>query len=422
MSSTRGLKITGDPAGPGVLASPGSSSHPLDRPGLWALFFLLGRGVLLLSLPYEALRAYGDLWNFYRLAAMPGWPYLDYWVEFPPLYPLLAEVFYRLAGGREHAFVYLHVLGMTMAQAGSVYLFARLVRDDDAAFLRLAFYVFLHMGLFYTWGYFDVLAVFFLLLGLWAALRNRFGLVGLALGLGGLAKWFPLVVLLVFLPYWGKGRGVSWRRVVFVWGLAWFVVVGLWGVLWMVGNGYTQYSWLAQSQRPPWESPWALFHKRLATGNFPAYDRTRPPPRNATFPAWERALPWAAFAALLLLGFGLFRRRHPPPSKPFLLQAAWVLGAFFLTSWGYSPQWVLYTLPLFLLVLPWPTAALWSLLWLLLHLVEWPLALSRGWFETLWALVPMRMLVLGFGMGLLAFPRVRHGLNPTQDPRQEHTK
>ncbi len=401
--------------GPGALASTDPSDHPLDRPGLWALLFLLGRGVLLLSLPYEALKAYGDLWNFYRLAATPGWPYLDYWAEFPPLYPFLAEVFYRLVGGQEHAFVYLHVLGMTLAQTGSVYLFARLVRGRDAAFLRLAFYVFLHVGLFYTWGYFDALAVFFLLLGLWAGLRNRPGLAGLALGLGGLTKWFPLAVLLVFLPHWGTGKA-SWRRVGFVWGLAWFVVFGVWGVLGVRGDGYTQYSWNAQSQRPPWESPWALFHGRLATGNFPAYDRTQSPPLDATFPAWERALPWAAFAALLLLGFGLFRRRQPF-SKPSLPWAAWVLGAFFLTSWGYSPQWVLYTLPLFLLVLPWPTGALWSLLWLLLHLLEWPLALSRGWFEALWVLVPVRLFVLGLGMGLIVLTTVARSSNRERNPR-----
>ena len=401
------------PAEPGAFASPGPSGHPLDGPGFWALLFLLGRGILLFSLPYETLTAYGDLWNFYRLAATPGWPYLDYWVEFPPLYPFLAEVLYRLVGGREHAFVYLHVLSMTFVQAGSVYLFARLVWGRVAALSRLAIYVFLHLGLFYTWGYFDSLAVFFLLLGLWAGLRRRFGLAGLALGLGGLTKWFPLVVLLVFLPYWGVGREV-WRRVVFVWGLVCFVVMGVWGVLWVWGNGYTQFSWYAQTQRPPWESPWALIHGRLTTGNLPAYNRTQPPPTAADFPIWERVLPWLAFVALLLVGYVLLRSRlsaSPADTEPFsaasLPWAAWVLGAFFLTSWGYSPQWVLYTLPLFLLVLPWPTAALWSLLWLLLHLLEWPLALSRGWFDALWVLVPLRLLVLGVGLASLAKPVLR---------------
>ncbi|TLN26689.1 hypothetical protein FDZ74_01690, partial [bacterium] len=72
----------------------------LEARGLIGLF-LLARIVLFLALPLEGLHGYGDFVTFFSVAQIPGWPFLNYWVEFPPLFPFLSELLYRLSGGQQ---------------------------------------------------------------------------------------------------------------------------------------------------------------------------------------------------------------------------------------------------------------------------------------------------------------------------------
>jgi hypothetical protein len=65
-----------------------------------------------------------------------------------------------------------------------------------------------------------------------------------------------------------------------------------------------------------------------------------------------------------------------------------------LWSPGWSPQWVLYLLPIILLVLPEREALLLSLALVLINLLEWPLLLSRGYNWGLWLTIPGRALLL----------------------------
>ena len=86
------------------------------------ILFLFARLVLFLSLPLEGLLGYGDLVHFYRLAEM-GQPFIDLWVEFPPVFPILSRFLYILAAGREHTYYYLAAFVLTMAQEGSIAVF-----------------------------------------------------------------------------------------------------------------------------------------------------------------------------------------------------------------------------------------------------------------------------------------------------------
>ncbi len=61
---------------------------------------------------------------------------------------------------------------------------------------------------------------------------------------------------------------------------------------------------------------------------------------------------------------------------------------------GYSPQWVLYLLPLTLLLLPPRRGILMSIVLLAVNVLEWPVLLARGWFQGLYLLVPVRTLLL----------------------------
>ena len=60
-----------------------------------AVFFIV-RLALFLSLPLEGLAGYGDLAHFHGWAELDGWPFLSYWMEFPPLFPFLGEAIHAL--------------------------------------------------------------------------------------------------------------------------------------------------------------------------------------------------------------------------------------------------------------------------------------------------------------------------------------
>jgi hypothetical protein len=60
---------------------------------------------------------------------------------------------------------------------------------------------------------------------------------------------------------------------------------------------------------------------------------------------------------------------------------------------GWSPQWILYLIPLILLSFSWEKGMRWTLLLVLLTIFEWPLVLGRHAWVGLWVIVPLRMLL-----------------------------
>jgi hypothetical protein len=114
------------------------------------------------------------------------------------------------------------------------------------------------------------------------------------------------------------------------------------------------------------------------------------PPR---LPAWITMI---VFGGIGLWGF--FKARQDDDRQKMAL-LGWCWSLFLLWSPGWSPQWVLYLLPLILLALPERRVFLVALLLVLINLIEWPLLLSRGLFWTLYLTIPIRTLLLA----LLAF-------------------
>jgi hypothetical protein len=152
----------------------------------------------------------------------------------------------------------------------------------------------------------------------------------------------------------------------------------------------------SQGSKGSWETIWALIDGNFNTGNFgPLVERADPAaaslPRGnpARFPSAFTLIPFA-----LLGGVLFFRARLTTP-----FQAAAFVGMtwaiFFLWSPGWSPQWVLYLLPLVLLVLPWREGVLAAIALILVNLLEWPVLLSRGFHQGLWATIPTRTLLIG---------------------------
>ncbi len=379
--------------------------------GLVPFWFLLARVVLFLSLSFEGLRGYTDYWNYFGLAGR-GWPYLAYWVEYPPVYPFLIALVYRLVGGGEQGFVYVMVFLASVAQAVGIGLFISLgyaVMGEAAVTRRTGWYVALLVGLFYGWGFIDSFVVAVLLLGLSWVIKSRSvnaaqdtpqpttprtgnlsaTMAGIVIGIGGLLKWFPLLALAAVWRY------VPRRQALYITGLALGLVLAVFAGLYLVSPDLTVASIRAQGIKVSWESIWALMDGNIKTGNFgTALDFTDPATAEistanpARLPRWLTLLP---FAAVGLWAFLRFRLTTP---REMLAFVGLTLSLFMLWSPGWSPQWSLYFLPLILLVLPERTAVLMALVWIGINLLEWPLLLSRGWFQALWLLIPVRTFLL----------------------------
>ncbi|HEX9017626.1 MAG TPA: hypothetical protein VF806_00460, partial [Anaerolineaceae bacterium] len=135
-------------------------------PLLFAAGLVFARLVSLLGMSLDALRGYGDFPTFFQISGLSGWPFIQYWVEFPPVFPFLNAALHRMANGQEHVFDFLLFFVLLAADAGSLYLLARLARrlyQPGQAWLRAVMYLLALTTLAYTWWYFDALAVFFML-------------------------------------------------------------------------------------------------------------------------------------------------------------------------------------------------------------------------------------------------------------------
>ncbi len=356
----------------------------------WLLpsLFLFARLILLLGQTPDSLRGYGDFVHFYRLAQM-GRPFLDYWVEFPPIFPFFSRLILSLAGGRQHVYEYLLALGLSVLQAGSLHLFIRLAQDhlpEGEAERRAWVYFSLLVPLAYSWWYFDPLAVFAMLLGIYWMLKGKDVRAAVALALGMLTKWFPVLAL----PAAWRLRSVreAFRVTLISAGL----VLLVWGLLYLRAPQMTLASLVSQVQKGSWQTLWALIDGNFGTGNFgPELERLDP--ALARVPQGNSArlpslLTFVVFVGLGGLAFLRDRRPLSPLGAISLTGFAWSL--FLLWSPGWSPQWILYLLPLILLTLPFRLAVLLSALLLIINLLEWPVLLSRGYFDGLWITVPIR--------------------------------
>lgn len=367
-------------------------------PLLFAAGLVFARLVSLLGMSLDALRGYGDFPTFFQISGLSGWPFIQYWVEFPPVFPFLNAALHRMANGQEHVFDFLLFFVLLAADAGSLYLLARLARrlyQPGQAWLRAVMYLLALTTLAYTWWYFDALAVFFMLLGLFLLLEGRPLRAGAALAAGIATKLFPGLALVAL---W---RRAPWKRLVITAALSLLPLILGYAVLWRLSPNFTGASLRSQASKGSWETVWALLDGNLHTGNFGALE-DRLHPASAQQPMGHAPVVPPAASLILFVGVGLagLLAARPTTDRQSLALVGFAMCLFFLWSPGWSPQWCLYLLPLILLVLPGQRAALLSSVFVLVNLLEWPVLLSRGYFNLLWAPVLLRTLLLVLMAGI----------------------
>ncbi|MEJ2448545.1 MAG: hypothetical protein P8Y37_11490 [Anaerolineales bacterium] len=344
------------------------------------VWFLAGRMILLLSLPIEGLKSYGDFWNFFNLAAA-GWPYLQIWVEFPPIFPFLSRIIYLAVGGKEHAYVYILAMFFSIVQAVNIYLFIRIAEKSLIAnerIQRTVVYSMLLVGLFYGWAYFDSLGVFFLLLSIYLSLRGSRLSPGFAMGLGGLVKWFPVFVFPASVKWRGAKNSIRIGLILIA------TIVIAWGLLYAISPEFVTASLVSQTAKGSWETAWAIIDGNFGTGNFNV-NSNRFDALTATLPAGNpsRISPLLTLPVFLLIGLFVFLKAKIATGKEFIAFSGFTMVLFLLWAPGYSPQWMLYLLPLVLLRFDQYRGILVGLVLVLINLLEWPIILSRGLFNYL---------------------------------------
>jgi hypothetical protein len=266
----------------------------------------------------------------------------------------------------------------------------------------------------------DLLPVALTIAGVLAVLRGRLVLAGIAIGLGGALKLFPLFLLLpllVLLPPRGALRACGTAVAVVALVFLPFAVLN-------TSMFVSPFNW--QSSRPPWET-WFAFVNWVtgAPHDFPqsyfqdasvgsaygwVYTGITPPASVLQTPVppgptrWESVTSLVlSVGALALVAVFAVRRRGSSSARSFVRWCLFAMCTVFLCSIGWSPQYELYLVPLILLAFDNPLVGAAAALALqALTFADYPLLLpwayfyggAAVWLE--WGAVLARYVILGW--------------------------
>lgn len=243
---------------------------------------------------------WSDYYYFREMAALSSqgyYPYLHYWVEYPPVFPWLAVGAYRLSlllPVFKHPLLWFQLAlsgVLIVADLGNLWLVRRLgvrlwgeSRGLECAWL----YAGLFLPLYALAVWFDTLPTFFLLLGLELTLQKRPFAAGLASGIGVGVKLFPGLLIPVALR---ALRGLSaWTRLLLGAGVA---ILGVFLPFYFLNPTMLRASLNGMTNRRAWETVWALLDGYYGTGGVPALQDRLLYPESAYWPNPSR-LPWTA--------------------------------------------------------------------------------------------------------------------------------
>lgn len=356
--------------------------------------FIVGRFLIFLALIPDDLHGFGDLPQYFKIAGLEGLPYFDYWVEYPPLFPFLNSAIYYLASGQQFLYEFLVVMTFSIAGGAGIYVFHQIgcsLYGEREGFIRTVIYFALLAPLPYTWWYYDLIPVLFMLLGVLWILKHEDQKGGLAISLGMLAKWFPGLLLPAIWRYRPTKQAIR------ITGIALVLLLTVFIGLYLASPEMTSASLISQPSRTSWQTIWALIDGNYTTGEFIILSE-RLDPLLAGIPRGNPARISTGLTLLLFLGVGswffLRVRNFNHRSLLSFLGITWAI--FLIWSPGWSPQWVLYLIPLILLTLPYEKGMFWSILLLLITILEWPVLLKRNLYSVLWIIAPARILLFCF--------------------------
>ncbi|HEY85347.1 MAG TPA: DUF2029 domain-containing protein, partial [Chloroflexi bacterium] len=285
---------------------------------LFTTFRLL---TLLLLRPGGFIRDWSDFDTYLGIASLSDYglyPYLHFWLEWPPVIPWLMVGAYKLSLllplWEDPRFWFTIILGtvFVLFEVGNFILLYRLARRLLPNPMQVSRVLWLYAGLFppvYAMlGFFDGAALFFILLSLNLILQDKTRLSAVTAALGFTVKLTPVLIAGAAAKYlWHKYQG-NWQKIFGSWFIYGLIFAGT-TLLLLSPFLFTHPEWLLTSakatlERSSWETLWAIWEGYYGFGKVLG-DRLNPA-ENA-FAFHPASLPWGlislAFAALYLYLF-----------------------------------------------------------------------------------------------------------------------
>jgi hypothetical protein len=365
---------------------PGTGS-PL--PTILTLFLVLHLTVLILFTPQGLLNAYTDFHHYFRTALYSEQGYLPYrnmWYEYPPISAYLVQGAYAIVRmvmpvGDVFSFTYqvfARLLGMLLLvfEAGVlvlVYLIGELVWGKEKAAWLGWVYALLSLPFFYSMYSHQVVAGFFFFLAIYAWLHGRAMGAAASIGLGVAAKLTPVILFGPLVRF----AWPDWKRITGMIGITFLVIMLVYLPFIAQGGGeYVFASFSALTKVGSYGTVWAMVDGNWGPGEYGPLE-TRLDLAQATV---RQVNPPLIPDLLLLVLFGLlyayffFRPLDTQNPRHFIWFTTLTVLIFHLWSKGWSPQWGVMVVPLFLLASPGKRGLTWVLLLTLITVIEWPLA------------------------------------------------
>ncbi|HMR62668.1 MAG TPA: glycosyltransferase 87 family protein [Anaerolineae bacterium] len=390
---------------------------------------------LFLLRPGGFIRDWSDFDTYLGIASLSDYglfPFLDFWLEWPPLVPWLSVGAYKLSlllspWADDARLWFILSLGtvFVLFEVGNFVLIHRLARrlfDNPATVTRVLWlYIGLFPPLYAMLGFFDGVALFFMLLALDLMLGDRRFLSAVAIGVGFMVKVIPILMLPVVLRrlwyfYRRDHREAGIEAGLYIVALAMTVFVLLLPFIVLPAlNGSEQ--WWATSfrsilGRSSWETVWAVAEGYYGFGAVGG-DRLSPQVSQAEFAIHEG---WPDTVWLLItFAFGglyyyLFKRQADYSQPRSLLAfAGLTLTIFLLYSKGYSPQFLVYLLPFVILLMPNGRGLTYALILTALNILEQPIyfvLLPEAHWLLVFVVVSrfLMLIVVGLEFGLMLWP------------------
>ncbi|TAK30042.1 MAG: DUF2029 domain-containing protein [Chloroflexota bacterium] len=321
-----------------------------------------------------------DFWfyrDFAELSLHGYYPFVQYWLEYPPLFAWVVIGIYNLSllipAFRDSLFPFYFALGgfLLLAETGSfvlIYLIASRLHGPTGG-MRVAYmYAGLFLPVYVLVGWFDSLPLFFMLLALYALIRERPVLSAAAVGIGFMTKIIPGILVVVAVRSFAR-----WRyRLLYP--LVAATTAGLIALPFIFLNARMLWaSFHATMARSSWETIWAVLENYYEFGAVaPLAERFWP--ESAEWQSHPPTLPWfwinLAFAISFLIIYALRLNWRGP--KALVASTAFAVSFLFIASKGYSPQFVVYWLPFVFFLLPSAWGLVLALIYSAANLLEYP--------------------------------------------------
>jgi len=143
-----------------------------------------------------------------------GLPYRDVGSEYPQIPTYLFGLLFLLVppGSDEQMTYFIHSSVFSLVMLILLYATIRLLYAMLPQRKWMAFLMLLPGTLYFTLNRYDILPAFLSLLSLWSLRKEKYTLSGVILGAAALSKWYPALFLPVFLSYrFAQTRKIDWK-------------------------------------------------------------------------------------------------------------------------------------------------------------------------------------------------------------------